>query len=234
MCGKFTAMASWAEVVAFSQPLDSTREGGGGGEAGGGGNDRELTYRVNGQMPVIIWDAEQGRRRVVPMRWGYPDPKDWRRPQPIHARAETIDQRPTFRKSFVEGRRGIIVFRTFNEGEEVPTKTGRTKTVQWTVDPSDGVMRGFAFLWNSFNIPDLPAPLLACVMTTVPANELIRTKIQPNDPDPRMPAILADDDGVWAQWLGERETTPEEAKALLKTVEGVHWQAAPEKKAPKR
>jgi hypothetical protein len=35
MCGKFTAMFSWSEVVAFSQPLDRA-----------GKEDREVTYRV--------------------------------------------------------------------------------------------------------------------------------------------------------------------------------------------
>jgi hypothetical protein len=38
MCGKFTAMASWAEVVCFSQPLSraAVKEG---------DNDKVLTYR---------------------------------------------------------------------------------------------------------------------------------------------------------------------------------------------
>ena len=71
MCGKFTAMASWAEVVAFSQPL--TREVAKAERAGD--NDREITFRVMSNLPVIIWDKEAGKRRVGPMRWGWPDPK---------------------------------------------------------------------------------------------------------------------------------------------------------------
>jgi putative oxidoreductase len=35
MCGKFTALASWSEVVAFSQPLTE----GSGGQSGDGGGD---------------------------------------------------------------------------------------------------------------------------------------------------------------------------------------------------
>ena len=51
MCGKFTAMSSWSEVVAFSQALTET-----GGDAAGsdGGNDSVVTYRVNGLLPVIV------------------------------------------------------------------------------------------------------------------------------------------------------------------------------------
>jgi len=49
MCGKFTAMASWAEVVAFSQPLTvPARDGGGEDE-----NDYEVTYRPYAMLPVF-------------------------------------------------------------------------------------------------------------------------------------------------------------------------------------
>jgi len=229
MCGKFTAMASWREVVDFSQALI------GGGDADGGdgvdAGDAVVTLRVGAMIPVIVWDAEAGVRRVVPMRWGYPDPKDWRRPRPIHARAETIDVRPAFRESFLGGRRGIVLFQTFNEGEEVVKPSGKTETRQWTVDPMDRQPRGFAFLWNRFTIADLPAPVLACVMVTVPANALIRRAIMENQDDPRMPAIL--ENAAWPTWLGEDGATPDAAKAVLKTMEGVNWQAAPEPKKPR-
>ena len=121
MCGKFTGLASWSEVVAFSQPL--TEQGGDDG-LGEGSNDEIITYRVGGPLPVIVWDAEAHQRRVARMRWGFPDPRDWRRPRPIHARSETVDAKEPFRKPFHGGQRGIVVFRTFNEGEEDPTLTG--------------------------------------------------------------------------------------------------------------
>ena len=50
------------------------------------------TYRVNGLLPVIVWDREanggMGARKVVPMRWGFPDPRDWRRPTAIVRRSD--------------------------------------------------------------------------------------------------------------------------------------------------
>jgi hypothetical protein len=61
-----------------------------------------------------------------------------------------------------------------------------------------------------------------------PANELIRGTVKAQEDDPRMPAILADD--AWSTWLGEDDATPATVKALLKTMEGVNWQAAPEPK----
>ena len=224
MCGKFTAYSSWSEVVAFSQPLTASGgdDGQGSGDGGSdGSNDEIVTYRVGGLLPVIVWDAEAGQRRLVRMRWGFPAPKDWRRPQPIHARSETIDSREPFRKPFHGGQRGIVVFRTFNEGEELVKPSGATETRQWTIDPQDGQPHGFAFLWQRFTIPDFPAPLLACVMATVPANELIRGTVKSREDDPRMPAILEDD--AWSTWLGEDNAPPTAAKAVLKTMNGVKW-----------
>jgi len=66
MCGKFTAQASWREVVDFSQPLTGDNGGGGGGDEGGSAETE--TYRVGSQLPVIIWHAETERRQVVSMR----------------------------------------------------------------------------------------------------------------------------------------------------------------------
>lgn len=232
MCGKFTSMSSWREVVEFSQPLSGGGEGGGNADVGGDGADEIVTYRVGGPLPVIVWDAVARTRRVVPMRWGFPDPRDWRRPRPIHARSETVDVKEPFRTPFHAGQRGIVVFRTFNEGEEVVKPSGRTETRQWTIDPQDGQPRGFAFVWRRYELPDMPAPMLFCVLATVPANALIRREIMPREEDPRMPAIL-EDFSVWPTWLGENDAPPAAAKALLKTMEGVNWTTAPEPKKPR-
>lgn len=94
MCGKFTAMVTWCQIVEYS---DLPKRG------DGDGGDEEATFRVNGQLRVIVWDRESRQRKVVPMRWGFPSPKDWRRPKPIHARAETIEAR--VRRPFHDGQR---------------------------------------------------------------------------------------------------------------------------------
>ena len=43
--------------------------------------------------------------------------------------------------------------------------------------------------------------------------------------------ILEDD--ACATWLGEGNALPAAAQAVLKTMEGVNWQAAPEPKKPR-
>jgi putative SOS response-associated peptidase YedK len=204
MCGKFTAMFSYAEVVAFNQPLDARDD------------DREVTYRVVGELPVIVLDIVENKRRVVPMRWGFPDAKDWRRPKPIHARSETIDTTKVFAKAFTDGQRGIVLMKTFNEAPDV-----LGPTVQHTITP-DTVLAA-AFVWRRFDILGEPMPMFACVLCTVPANKLIATL-----PTDRMPAFLAPED--WEVWLGEKPASLDEVKACLKTVEGVRWTMAKEGK----
>jgi len=213
MCGKFTAMASWSEVVAFTQPLtrDDVKES---------DNDRSVKFRVMGILPVIIWDAALSKRRVVPMLWGWPDPKNWKIPRPIHARAETIDDpKKPFAKPFIAGQRGIVIMRTFNEAPDVPGKTE-----QHTITPGDQGAIGVAFVWKTFELSELPGSMTACVMVTVAANALIA--MLPTD---RMPAVLADQD--WGAWLGEPPATPDDARACLKTVEGVRWTMTKEERA---
>jgi putative SOS response-associated peptidase YedK len=218
MCGKFTAMASWSEVVDFSEALTSSSEG------SGGDNDREVGFRVMGQLNVIIWDAERRARRTVPMRWGFPRRGNWRSPDPIHARSETIDSKPTFAPAFVNAQRGIVLVKTFNELMQV----SKSVAEQYTITLGDDRAGAIAVLFDRFDIAELPAPLLACVMVTVPANELIRTLSTEHAEADRMPAFLAKD--AWETWLGQNAATPADAKTCLQTVEGINWKMTKEER----
>lgn len=117
MCGKFTAQVSWRELhqlhTAFVNA--TTRND--------GDNDDEVTYRVMSNLPVVTFDKEAGTRRITPMRWGFPHPQDWRRPQPIHARSETIETTKAFAAAFLDGQRGIVLMKTFNEAPDVEGPT---------------------------------------------------------------------------------------------------------------
>ena len=211
MCGKFTAMASWADITAFAEATPETYTD--------LSNDQSITLRVMSVLPVIIWDAAQKKRRIVPMRWGFPHPRNPNIPQPIHARAETIDTTPAFADAFALGQRGIVLVRNFNEGRELENG----KTEQHTVALGDAAAAGIAFLFRSFDLGG-PTPLNACVMATVPANALIAAL-----PTDRMPAVLAQ--GDWVTWLGEDPVTPAQAKSCLKTVEGAAWTMTREERA---
>jgi len=207
MCGKFTTKLSWTELVDYAWSTSDRDE------------DRILTLRVMDAVPLIVLDIVAQKRRVVPMRWGFPHPKDWKRPQPIHARAETIDSTQAFAEAFHDGQRGIALVQTFNEAPDI-----EGPTIQHTITPDAPV--GIAFVWRRFQSSDMPAPMLAACMVTVAANELIATL-----PTDRMPAVL-DKEG-WAIWLGEEMATPERVKACLKTQQGVRWTMAKEDRAQK-
>jgi putative SOS response-associated peptidase YedK len=210
MCGKFTTRLSWTELVDLAWTPAA-------------GDDPSLTVRVMNDVSVILLDIVAGKRRVVPMRWGFAHPDDWRRPQPIHARPETIDTTKAFAQAFRDGQRGIVLMETFNEAPDM-----EGPTIQHTITPgTPGVTLAAAFVWRRFEIPGHPAPVFACVLATVPANPLLATL-----PTDRMPAFLARED--WDIWLGEKPAGPEEVKACLKTLEGVGWTMAREGRASRR
>jgi putative SOS response-associated peptidase YedK len=151
---------------------------------------------------VIALDGN-GARKSVAMRWGLipPHAENARDAKPhIHARAETIDSKPTFRDSFLN-RRGLLVVSTFNEGEEVGSKT-----VQYVCTPKDGKHMAIAVIWDLWN--DGGPSLLTFAMVTTPPCEIVGTITD------RMPALLEDSD--WAKWLGEEPASVEELKAILR------------------
>jgi putative SOS response-associated peptidase YedK len=211
MCGKFTAMLSWQDAVFLDAPTAYP--------ADDLDNDTEITFRVMDNIPLLVWDKEKQQHRTLFARWGFPARADWRRPDPIHARAETIEQKPTFRDAFLDGQRGIAFVKTFCEAPDLPGPTQ-----QHVVTP-DVQKSPIAFLWRKFDT-GAPEPLYACVMVTVPANRLIAGL-----PTDRMPAFLESDD--FSKWIGEQPASVDKLKAMLKTVEGVRWTMTPEQRAAK-
>jgi putative SOS response-associated peptidase YedK len=199
-------MASWSEAEAFSSFDDASGYR--------GAEDFEVTFRVMGLVPLLVWDAERQERRVIAARWGFPHPDDWRRPQPIHARAETIDTTRAFADAFRDGQRGLVLVKSFNEAPD----SGE----QHIFEP-DAMKTAIAFIWRRFDV-GAAVPLIACVMVTVAANEMIAAL-----PTNRMPAIL--EPGDWAKWTGEEPASPAELKAMLRTKDGVNWKMRREYRA---
>ncbi len=193
MCGKFTQMATWNDVVAFSQPLAAMPE------------DAPVTVSTPMRTAKVIRLGEDGRRELVPMRWGFSRPENPSfKPDHMHARAETIDRRPAFAEAFAE-RRGIVLVASFNEGEALPG--GRTK--QWVIRSRDRTPIAIAVIWEEWVGDTGSEPTF--VMVTVPPNALVGRITD------RMPAVLRPDD--WATWLGETEASFDDVKALLRTFD---------------
>ncbi len=190
MCGKFTQVEWWADIEAFTQPFEEIPE------------DASVSVSTPMRLAKVIRIGEDGGREVVPMRWGFSKPENAAfKADHMHARAETIDTRPTFAESFAE-RRGVVVVSSFNEGEEQPN--GKTK--QWVIRAKDRKPIAIAVIWEEWVGDQGSEPTF--VMVTVPPNPLIARITD------RMPAVLRPED--WAAWLGETNVSLKGVKALLK------------------
>lgn len=195
MCGKFTQMMSWGELVALADIL--------------GAPASPIEFVTPMRDAVVIRRGVDGRRETARMRWGFV-PR-WAKtpgegPRHIHARSEEIEIKPTFKESFFE-RRGLVVVSSFNEGEDVSPR----KTIQHVITPDDGRPLAIAVIWDVWGEPHA-GDLTTFAMITVPSNKLISAITD------RMPAILQPAD--WAKWLGEEPATFDELKAMLKPAEG--------------
>jgi putative SOS response-associated peptidase YedK len=202
MCGKFTQMMTWRALLGLYSihdkflerlPEKSTPE------------EVETVTPVR-DASVMVW--EDGVYNMKRMRWGFARKSAQApglRPDHIHARAETIDTLPTFADAFAH-RRGLLIVKTFNEGEEVGKKT-----VQHTITPNDGKPLAIAVIFERWEYDD-GSELLTFVMVTTPPNPLIARITD------RMPAVIEPKD--WAVWLGEKPGHLEEIKALLITQNG--------------
>ena len=192
MCGKFTQMMSWGELVSLSELTTAPASA--------------VETVTPMRFATIIRLNADGKREAARMRWGFV-PADARDPSVgtkfIHARAETLEQKPTFRDAFFE-RRGLLVVNTFNEGKEITPR----KTEQHVVTLRARKATAIAVIWERWEGGAPLPPLETFAMVTVPANAVIGTITD------RMPALIADAD--WAKWLGEEPATVDELKAVLK------------------
>ena len=186
MCGKFTQKRAFANLTRLREAF--------------GIDAPDEAFTPMRFAPVVALDGN-GARKAVPMRWGLVRDASDTKPH-IHARAETIDTKPTFRESF-EKRRGILLASTFNEGEEVTP----SRTQQYVLMPKDREPVAIAVIWDKWKGDD-GQWLLTFAMVTVAASPPISTITD------RMPALLEDAD--WAKWLGEEPAAPEELKAMLR------------------
>ena len=228
MCGKFTQMASWAEVHQYSsllqaRPVETAMP-----------NDEVRVFTPMRAVPVVHLGPE-GERVATPMIWGFTDrnPSGRRIPKHMHARGETVHKLPTFRNGF-ERRRGLTFVKSFNEGLEVPltfedgTRTGKTWTQQWTLRQRDGLPAVIGIIFDVFDVGR--GAEYEFVQVTVPANALVSVITD------RMPLLLQGE-AEMELWLGEHRAPLEEVMALIRTREfGSDWEMAvedPTKKPPR-
>ncbi len=202
MCGKFSQMMGWGELVTLADLIGAPE-----------GVAETVTPM---RFATVIRLGTKGGRQAARMRWGLVPAwaEDPNRSPFIHARAESLDERKSFRDAFL-GRRGLVVVKTFNEGKEIAAH----KTEQHTITPNDGKPVAIAVVWERWGEKH-GAALESFAMVTVPANALIGTITD------RMPAVISPEH--WATWLGEEPASADALKALLVPFEGT-WTMRAEK-----
>lgn len=156
-------------------------------------------YNIAPTQPVgvVRVDAQRQAREWALTLWGLipswsKDPSMGARM--INARAETVDEKPSFRAAF-KRRRCIIPASGFYEWMK---KDGGKQPYFITL--TNGDVLGLAGLWESWHGPNGEA-IESCTILTTDANEAI-TPLHD-----RMPVILAPED--YDEWLGDgKDATP--------------------------
>lgn len=190
MCGRFV-LQSAAEIISHIFRL--------------GRVDTVLSARFNiapGQDIAIVME-EAGVRSLVACRWGFlpswaKDEKDGYKM--INARAETIAEKPSFRKAF-QRQRCLVVADGFYEWKD---QEGKKQPVY--VKRKDGKPMGFAGLYNLWTGPGGKKVCTSTIITTM-ANDLLAAVHD------RMPVIALPEQ--FDQWLDPREQDAARLQRLL-------------------
>lgn len=202
MCGRFTLTLDPAEVQAafdLSAPPPA-----------------EFAPRYNiAPSQAIAVIANGPSRKLEFFKWGLipswaKDPKIGNRM--INARAETLNEKPSFRTA-LKKRRCLILADGFYEWK----KEGKTKTPIY-LQLKDGEPFAFAGLWETWKSPEEEV-IKSCTIITTGPNALVK-KIHD-----RMPVILPAK--AYDLWLSPDELSAEKVLPLLKPFAASQMKAVP-------
>ena len=195
MCGRYTLTAPNPADVRARFPI---------------GESIEIRQRYNvapGDDVLAVTTDREGRPRGELLHWGlvpsWADGADGRLKM-INARAETVAEKPAFRRQF-ERFRCLIIADGFYEWRPAPAlATSRPPKQAFHITSSAGLPFAFAALWSIWKHGD--SVLRSCAILTVPANSVLAPLHD------RMPVIL--DPATEAAWL-DVSTPRSELRELL-------------------
>ncbi|MCI0520039.1 MAG: SOS response-associated peptidase [Chloroflexi bacterium] len=202
MCGRFTLTADIPALQELfpwlSFPADLTPR-----------------YNIAPSQPVAVI-ANDGENRLDFYSWGLipswaKDPSIGNKM--INARAETLQEKPSFRAAF-RRRRCLILADGFYEWRQ---EAAGPKTPMY-IRLASAAPFAFAGLWETWNAPDGSQILSTAIITTSP-NELMASIHN------RMPVILPQ--AAHAQWLQPGEGDPAALQALLAPYAAAEMTAFP-------
>lgn len=190
MCGRFS-LTQLIEAIADSFHVTSVPE---------------LSPRYNispTQQVATVWQNYQDSDRELKLLYWGLIPSWAKEPKIgaklINARAETVEEKPSFRSAFKK-RRCLILADGFYEWQQ---QNGKKQPYYFRVE--DGKPFAFAGLWEHWESPE-GEEINSCTIITTEANDILRPIHD------RMPVILDPKD--YDQWLDTKQK-PESLKALL-------------------
>ena len=183
MCGRFTRMYTWRELVALYRLTDQAPP-----------SNLQPRYNI---CPTTTIDAvvERGGKRVLEqMRWGLV-PSWWKKPlkelrlATFNARAETVAEKPFFRSAF-KHTRCLIPSSGYYEWQA----KGKEKQPSYFTR-RDGQIITIAGLWSEWTIPETGKPQKSCTMIITEPNKFASLVHD------RMPVIL--EESQFDEWLDD-------------------------------
>ena len=172
-----------------------------------------LSYNIAPTQEVAAVLVEEEKRKLEMLRWGLipawaDDPSVGNKM--INARAETVSEKPSFRKAFKD-RRCLVLTDGFYEWQRTPD--GKQP---YYIHMSDGSPFAFAGLWEIWRDGE---EIRSCTIITTEANELV------GEVHHRMPVILHPED--YELWLDPDFEEKEALTSLLRPYPSGAMEAYP-------
>lgn len=204
MCGRFTAMFTWAELHRFYDEFVKGLAGDAQAEL-----DKQVPrYNIAPTQPVLVFRRQGSTSVPHLMRWGLvpgwvEDPRDF--PLIINARSETMADKASFRNS-LKNQRCIVPASGYYEWR----KTADGKKTPYYITNADGSPMLFAGLFSTWSGPDGEEIDTTAIVTLAAKGEMK----QLHD---RTPAILNDQEAVdWIDTANVNSATAHKLVAQLK------------------
>lgn len=179
MCGRFTQLYKWEDLIAAYRVLEPAP------------SNLEPRYNIAPTQAIDIVRADGDRHTAARARWGLV-PIWWKKdklpPSTFNARGETAAEKPMFRSAF-KARRCIVPASGFYEW------TGpKTDRQPWYISAADGGLLDFAGLYETYRDPESGEDRLSATIVTCDANDFMGRLHS------RMPVILdARDIDAWLE-----------------------------------
>ena len=193
MCGRFTLFSEFDEIIDRFEIDQMTIE------------DYSPSYNIAPSQRILAVISDGSHNRLGRLRWGLIPP--WSKDEKIgykmiNARAETLAEKPSFRKPLIR-QRCLIPADSFYEWKRTDAKTKRPMRIKLK---TNGLF-SFAGLWEKWQ-PAGGKPVYTCTIITTMPNDLMK------DIHDRMPVIL--DRQAEKEWLNPKNQYLAYLESLLK------------------